>query len=359
MKRFLTVFLLFVLVIENVSALPFVKIKNGNKYGLINKQFKLVTETDYTDITFINSYVFLNSRNNIEIRNEKNQIVDKVNSDECGFFTSVNYLIDDYYVFHGFSKDLIYNVKSKASFYSKKIAANKFNEKTSYLQPVYTEGYYFSISDQNKYFSNSRYQKAYPFVDGVAIVLKDNWQKALIDENGNLIVDDIINCGWQFKNGLLPVITKEYSGFINLKGELVYKCPIVDEYKNENVGANPTLSCSFSDGYAYVHTKKDKWMLINKKFEIIKNDLPYFVNTRGDFSEEMLPVYLDSKCGYLNTKGELCIPLIFDEAEDFYNGYACVIYKGENGIVDKKGNLYLVKDILNGKKEIHMNVCIK
>lgn len=350
MKRFFCLnVLLLVLVMEKAAASNFIKIKNGDKYGIINEKHELISKIDYSNITLINSYVFLNTGKSIEIRNEKNQTIDIIYPNDCSFFTSVEYLIHDYYLFKGFLKDLIYDLKSKKSFYSKKIAANVFNDKTSYLIPVYTGGYFYSLKNRKNYFSNLSFQKVFPFVDGVAIVLKDNWEKALIDEKGNIILDNIVNSGWQFRNGLLPVITKDCSGFINKKGQFLYKCPIFDEFRNENAGGNPTLWCSFSEGYSYIHTSEDKWILVNQNFEVIKKDLSYSANTRKGFSEGLLPVKWKSKCGYLDVNGELEIPLIFDEAEDFCNGYACVVYNGENAVVDRKGNIYFTKDIISGK----------
>lgn len=356
-KTFCLIVLLVVALIENSNALKFIRIKSGDKYGMLDGNLELVSKIDYSSVIFLNNCVFLNSKNDIEIRNEKNQMKDKIYAKDCKFFTDVSYITSDYYVFHGFSKDLIYNTKSKKSFYSKKIASNMFEEKTSHLIPVYTGGYYYSILNKKSYFSDLGFQKVFPFVDGIAVVLKENWEKAVIDEKGNLILDHIVNCGWQFRNGLLPVITKDWSGFIDRTGSVIYKCPMVDEYKSENVGVNPTLRCSFSEGYSYIHTAEKKWMLINNKFEIIKQGLPYFISTRGDFVEGMLPVHLDSKYGYLNTKGELCIPLVFNRAEDFLNGYACVVYNGEDGVIDKNGNLLFTKDIIAGRKESNLNIC--
>ena len=35
----------------------------------------------------------------------------------------------------------------------------------------------------------------------------------------------------------------------------------------------------------------------------------------------------------------------FDNAENFRGQYACVVYKGNDGIIDTKGNIYLCKDL--------------
>ena len=55
----------------------------------------------------------------------------------------------------------------------------------------------------------------------------------------------------------------------------------------------------------------------------------------------------------------MVIPLIFDDANKFDNEYAIVIYNGEDAIIDKKGNVYLAKDLITGNKDAFVNVCGK
>jgi hypothetical protein len=88
---------------------------------------------------------------------------------------------------------------------------------------------------------------------------------------------------------------------------------------------------------------------------IIKDNIPY--ETRSDgFSCGLINVYSNGKSGYANRSGELAIPMVFDSSEDFSNGYAMVIYQGENGILDTNGNVYLCKDLFNGNKKPFVNV---
>jgi len=344
----LFVFVFFSALVYSVPS-KFIKFKYQDKYGILNENFDVVCENLYSGIYFINNYIFLNSGEYIEIRDSNNNILDKVKSENSGFFTSVNYLIDDFYVFHGFSKDLVYNIKSKKLFYSDKIAINAFEEKTSNLLPIYTKGIYKSLRN-NKISDITVFEKVYPFVGGLAVVLKKDWTKAVIDEKGRIIVDNIINCGWQFKNGLLPVITEHNSGFIDRKGNFVFKCSIVDEYKKQNPGGNPTLWCMFSENLAYIHTSETSHILIDKNWNIIKKDILYNTDSRHGFSNGFLLVNYEGKYGFLNSKGELKIPLIFDYAEDFQNGYACALLNGEDCLVDKNGKTYPVKTLLCGRQ---------
>ncbi|MCR4734829.1 MAG: WG repeat-containing protein [Treponema sp.] len=170
------------------------------------------------------------------------------------------------------------------------------------------------------------------------------------------LVDNIINCGWQFNNGIIPIITETESGFINKNGCFLYKCTIVDEDKKTNSGGTPTLRCIFSNHLSYIHTSDNYWTLITDDWKIIKEDIPYFTQSIKGFSNGYLPVYLNGTCGYLNSNGELYFPLIFNNAEDFFNGYACVKYENQDFILDKKGNLFLISNLLKGHKRVYKNI---
>ena len=348
--------LLYILLVSHLYATTCIKFKIDDKYGVLDEKNKSVCKELYSNISFINNNIFLNARDYIEIRNNKFETIDIVASDKVEFFTMVNYLTEDFYVFHGYKRDCIYNIANKEYFFIEKITSNIKNEDISFMLPVYTGGYYYSLKDHEKYFENYNFEKVFPFVDDVAVVLQSNWEKAVIDKNGKMIINHLVNCGWQYEDGLLPVITNEESGFINKYGSFVIKCDIFDGLKQENPGGNPTLFCMYSEGLAYVQTSKSMHMLIDKSGKIIKKDLPYFSDSRVGFSDGLLPVYLNGKCGYLTSEGNILGSLIFDSVEDFINGYACVIYKGQDGVIDKKGNIYFSKDILLGKLECNDNL---
>lgn len=355
-KRFIGIFVFFLSMI--VFAENFIQFRFNDKYGLLDKNLNIICENNYSSITCINDYIFLKSNGDIECRNSSFQLLDVISPEYARFFYSVNYLYDDFYVFHGYSADVIYNVKDKTRFKIKKITSNAFNEETLDLLPVYSEGYFYSIQSQEKLFEDKEFEKVYPFSNNLAVVLKNNWKKAIIDRNGEIIVDDIINCGWQFKDGLLSVITKDNSGFIDTSGKFVFECEIFDENKNDNVGGNPTIWCFFSEGLSYIHNSESYYMLVDKNWNLIKNEIPYFTKSRIGFSEGYIPVYLNKKYGYLGTTGELFTSLIFDSAGDYYNGYACVIYQGKDGVIDRKGNIYFSEDLMAGKKN-PINICAK
>lgn len=331
----------------------FIKIKQNEKYGLMDLKFNIIFPTIYSNIIVDDNNFFLVNDNYITIKenNQTNFVIAKHN------IYTIERISGSFYFLYGRGPGSIYDVKAK-----KFILQEKYINKSLfgvYLPTrIAVEKYYISLENLGKkYFVEKNYIRTYPFVDDRAIVLKEDWTKALINKDGEIILDNIINSGWEFKDGLLPIITKTKSGFINKNGEFVIECPIIDENKETNAHGHPTLSCFFSDGVACVHTQEKEWQIIDRKGKII-NKVHYKPRSRI-FSEGLLDVFQNGKCGYINTTSELVIPFVFDDAEKFNNGYAMVVYNDENALLDKEGNVYLVKDLINGNKNVYKNVLVK
>ena len=53
----------------------------------------------------------------------------------------------------------------------------------------------------------------------------------------------------------------------------------------------------------------------------------------------MAAVCKNDKWGYVNTKGELIIPCIYEYANDFSEGLASVRKNGKEGFINKKGEI--------------------
>ena len=53
------------------------------------------------------------------------------------------------------------------------------------------------------------------------------------------------------------------------------------------------------------------------------------------FWDGLAYVKFNNKYGYINHKGEVVIPIIYDKADNFYNGKATVVLNGKNIIIDR------------------------
>ena len=118
-KRFIGIFVFFLSMIA--FAENFIQFRFNDKYGLLDKNLNIICKNNYSSITCINDYIFLKSNGDIECRNSSFQLLDVISPEYARFFYSVNYLYDDFYIFHGYSADVIYNVKDKTRFKIKKI----------------------------------------------------------------------------------------------------------------------------------------------------------------------------------------------------------------------------------------------
>ena len=86
--------------------------------------------------------------------------------------------------------------------------------------------------------------------------------------------------------------------------------------------------------------KDGKYRLINNKGEFV-NDLLF--DHVGKWSEGFLCVEKDRKIGFLNSKGEMAIPFVFETDYSgkidfrFQEGLAHVLKNGKYGFINKKG----------------------
>jgi len=85
------------------------------------------------------------------------------------------------------------------------------------------------------------------------------------------------------------------------------------------------------------------------------------INSYGDFVSNELMLSLadafmdglsrvkvnNAKYGYINTKGEMIINPIFDEADSFHNGYARIVYQGRDGIINTEGKIFWSDELVN------------
>lgn len=177
-----------------------------------------------------------------------------------------------------------------------------------------------------------QFDGAYEFSDGLAkIYVGGKFDTAYIDKTGAIVIQPQFDIGSNFSEGFAWVgFNKdkvEYKlgnltlynsggshafnydiGFIDKSGEFITE-PIF------------TLAGDFSEGLAFVKTKKNKFGFIDKsgKFAI----QPKF-DWVDDFSEGLALVFVNGKYGFIDKTGKIIIKPQFTKAESFSEGLACV-----------------------------------
>lgn len=66
-------------------------------------------------------------------------------------------------------------------------------------------------------------------------------------------------------------------------------------------------------------------------------DIECKYNNAHDFSDGLALVKLNGMCGFINEKGDVVVPLIYDDATDFENGQARVQRYGQWTVIDTSG----------------------
>lgn len=224
----------------------------------------------------------------------------------------------------------------------------------------------------------------YNFHDGVARLLKDGMLTGVNKEGKILFSSDLSTPrGWtEFSNGLLLVSTSkvytskngrpyriEKYGYINKNGKIAIPMDFdyADDFKEEwaitlkngiwsfidkngntvltmNLSSNIKRVNNFSEGIAvFWENRTLKCGCIDKKGNVI---IPLQKYSLEEFHDGLIMAGLNGKNGFMDKKGRLVIPIKFDYAHSFYEGLALVAKETDGdihdyGFIDKNGNIVI------------------
>lgn len=190
-------------------------------------------------------------------------------------------------------------------------------------------GKYGYLNLKGEWVINPKYDYAYPFAEGLALVSLGG-NRLLIDEKEKPVplpegVTDIS----MFKGGLAPVTINGRTGFINRKGKLV-TAPFLDYPARDMAPPSEGMHMVVADSL---------FTFIDSTGRIIR--LPGFEYAL-DFFEGRALVSNQGKYGYLDKSGQIVIPLRYDAGWSFSEGLALVgIVQGKAfqlSFIDRAGN---------------------
>jgi len=194
---------------------------------------------------------------------------------------------------------------------------------------------------------------AYPLQEGMGLVVIDKMY-GYIDSTGKLITDVKYNVAYMFKDGL-AIVGREFEeekintsgiryrtletryGFIDKKGREIIPLIYGDVYNFQENG----LALVGKGKYMKNKEGKDyfdgKWGYINKKGEVV---IPIKYYRLGIFKEGLAYAQISSNIGYINEKDEVVIPFKYDDVDvnGFNNGLTTVSRDDKWFYIDKKGN---------------------
>lgn len=326
--------------------------KKNNLYGLLDNNLKIIVNAEYKHISISNDkrYFYLNTKtesNACFIINSDGKICWNGAAEDYIEPIFGEYFFDMKQTESGINFILI-NAKSRSE---KKLnnaheifqVKNTSEHPDSFSVRYNSEGAIYNLDLKRKKIEKQMEKLnrplVFPEINGAMAYGRG---KGIINSNGKVIAKDLIDCAFNFTQGLMPVITNSKSGFINNNGDFVFLCPIF--YEKSSGGYCPSLNCNFSEGYAFVPTERFSGTIYNLNGDIIKNQLPYlsdYVYTDG-----WICVYdKNEKYNFLSHCGNKISDSDFDYAEQFVNGYAIIKINGKDAIIDTKGNIFYSEDL--------------
>lgn len=174
------------------------------------------------------------------------------------------------------------------------------------------------------------YAGMYPYNAGYFTVVDKN-KYGLIDTKGNLVIDTKYENTEPFFNGIALVKTsdKKY-GYVDINGDwaALPRFDWAESFKPEHGTGIIKYARAQVDGKYGIIDKKGNW-IIEPKFERIGH------------IHAIVAVTENGKAGYIDLSGNWIVPPIYQEAEDFCNGYGKVMNDEYKYLfVDTKGKTY-------------------
>ncbi|MCL2775846.1 MAG: WG repeat-containing protein [Oscillospiraceae bacterium] len=186
-----------------------------------------------------------------------------------------------------------------------------------------------------------KYDYADDFKDGMASVDIDG-AYGFIDEKFNLAIPAVYNAVYPFSDGLAMVCNYIYGSGgedgDDSAGDFVEgsKTKFIDKSGNVIIDAKEYDYIDvFRDGLAHA-VKDGKSGYIDTRGNIA---IPFVYDDGGGFYDGLAWTSQVGKCGYIDSGGKTVVPFIYDRCRSFENGYAVVNQYSKDGIINQNGEL--------------------
>lgn len=215
------------------------------------------------------------------------------------------------------------------------------------------------------------------FSEGLTTFTRDG-RKGYVDTTGKTVINNIYSDAYPFKNGLAKVMDFSNYSLIDRSGKTIICCyHFLDDLNNGWVKAGNREMFGGYYVYNYINVKGDSLLSRGHPYKeiypffkgyaiMVKKELSrsiyYCIDSSGKTTQlgnvgdvyafgndnQLIPVarYDNTKSnyfwGYVDTKGRERIPLLYQKASNFSNGYALVeTRKGFTGLIDTTGRMII------------------
>ncbi len=152
--------------------------------------------------------------------------------------------------------------------------------------------------------------------------IRNNGMMGIVDKKGNPVIPIIYEDISDIKKDLFLAKSKDKWGMINIKNQIIipFEYDKIRHFKEELA----QISVKGSVGYI----DKGNRIVIEPKYDF---------NLLGDFNDGLALVKKNKKYGYINKKGEIIIPIVYNNGLPFDKKYALVDKDGMNYTINRKG----------------------
>lgn len=329
------------------NLLPF---RDGNLFGLMNYQGKVIFPAEYASLGFFKEGLSLAAKN------DKYGYIDKANktvipfrydsgfdfeegraiveiNDKFGIIDRTGKLLFDitFSDIGQFSEGLIYGAKdSLYAYYDKfgmKRIDDQFEEAFSFsngMAQVEVGGKRAFIDPYGSYIVKPQYEEISFFTDSL-LIFKSGDYYGIMKRNGKTVLPATMDEIGNLANGKAIIVKDDKIGYINDSARIVLN-PMYEVY------ANFMENAQFSGNYAKAKLK-GKYGIIDSKGKWI---IPAAYNNLGAVSG-MIAFTKGKKWGYIDMSNKIIVKPVYDFASSIEKGLAVVEMNGLQGMINAKG----------------------
>ncbi len=282
---------------EFSDGLALVQIKNG-KYGYINNGGEFIIQPIYNNaVSFSsNAAIVLDINNEMKIIDKQGKVLSTLNCFEATPFVeelSIIKIKDKYGAIDINGKTVI-------------------NPKFDYIKPfseniaVFKQGnYYGYINKLGDIIINPQFLNANDFIEDKACVKCTNGLYGYINKEGLLIINPQYDFAYPFKEGIAVVVLGNKFGVIDDKGKYL----INPQYDNLSEFEEGRAAAFINGGYCVINRKGKTIINPNKDIQEIK------------ILNNIIFASMNNKIGILNSKGDFIVSPRFNRIDNFENNY--------------------------------------
>lgn len=332
-KKLICMLIMYLFGIFSMLSAAIFPYRVNSKYGLMNQDFEVIKYAEYDSMNpeCRNQYFIASKKDNTK---NKFYIFDSIGSciyesDEC-----IRHIWNDCFSVTTPKGEKLIQLNS-----DKEIFAYQFISSSEPKIPCRTDTYrqYIEMSG-NVIFPELEFRRAYGFYENHSVNINRNWEFEVIDTNGKYkFGKDFSDLGQHFSEGLLYAKGKNgKTGYVDYDGNFKIIIPLKESDEDT------CIAIDFYKNHSIVNTKKQGICLINKDGQIIKDNIK--VSWFYDFSEDYaLVVKKDGGFNFLSMEGNFIFNEDFEDAKNFCNGYAIIKLKGNDGLINKKGEIRFLR----------------